>query len=77
MTEREKYWGKGIATEAAKLMADYLYSQTDIEIITASTMIGNKASQHVLEKAGFQKTASGIPEDWGYEYPTNSDRWFL
>lgn len=74
---REAYWGNGIATEAAKLMADYLFGQTDIEIITASTMIDNKASEHVLEKNGFIMTSSGKTEDWGYKDPTAADRWFL
>ncbi len=35
---REKYWKSGIGTEVARLMADYLFRETDIEIITASTM---------------------------------------
>lgn len=39
-----KFWGKGIATRTVALMVDYLYSNTDIEIITASTMIENQAS---------------------------------
>ena len=30
---REKYWGQGIASETLKLMIDYLYTNTDIEII--------------------------------------------
>ena len=34
----ERYWGKGIAGEALEMMIDYLYKETDIEIITASTM---------------------------------------
>ncbi|MBQ1552453.1 MAG: hypothetical protein IIZ66_02805 [Clostridia bacterium] len=57
-------------------MVDWLYSRTDTEIITASTMIENKASARVLQKNGFQLTASGVPEDWGYEQPTVADKWF-
>ena len=72
----DKYWGCGIATQAVALMVDYLYSQTDIEIITASTMIENKASARVLEKNGFIKTAASVPEDWGYSNPTLADKWF-
>ncbi|MCR5689516.1 MAG: hypothetical protein K6G71_04625 [Clostridiales bacterium] len=45
-------------------------------MITASTMIENKASARVLQKNGFQLTASGVPEDWGYEQPTVADKWF-
>ena len=74
---RENYWSRGIATNTAKLMTDYLLNQTDVEIITASVMSENKASAHVLEKLGGTKTISGAPEDWGHENPTIADRWFL
>ena len=72
----EKYWGQGIATEAVALMVDYLFSETDIEIITASTMIENKASAHVLEKNGFIMTAEAAAEDWGYDEATIASKWF-
>ena len=73
---RESWWGKGLATEAVQLMVGYLYGQTDIEIITASTMVENAASAHVLEKCGFICTAQGVAEDWGFEQPTIVDKWF-
>ncbi|MBQ9384716.1 MAG: GNAT family N-acetyltransferase [Ruminiclostridium sp.] len=69
-------WGKGLATETVSLMVDYLYGKVGIEIITASTMIENKASARVLEKNGFIKTAAAVPEGWGYEQPTVADKWF-
>ena len=69
-------WGKGTATMTVGLMTDYLFTQTDIEIITASTMIENHASARVLEKNGFICTAHSIPEDWGYPEPTIADKWF-
>ncbi|MBR5109954.1 MAG: GNAT family N-acetyltransferase [Clostridia bacterium] len=72
----EKYWGQGIATETVALMADYLYAQTDTEIMTASTMIENRASARVLEKNGFLLSAATVPEDWGYPRPTIADKWF-
>lgn len=74
---REKFWKCGIATEAAKLMTDYLFKETDIEIITASTMIENKASAHVLEKNGFMTTKTIQKEDWGHAESTDAYRWFL
>ena len=48
----ERCWGQGIASEALGLMIDYLYNETDIEIITASTMVENLASARVLQKTG-------------------------
>jgi len=74
---REKYWKSGLGTEVAKLMSDYLFAETDIEIITASTMVDNKASAHVLEKNGFMTTHSVRKEDWGHPESTDAYRWFL
>ena len=73
---RECFWGRGLATEAARLMVGYLYGETDIEIITASTMVENAASARVLEKADFIRTARYVEEDWGYPEPTIVDKWF-
>ena len=72
----ESCWGQGIATQAVSLMVDYLFAKTDIEIITASTMVENYASARVLEKNGFTRTSRGVPEDWGYAEPTLADKWF-
>ena len=71
----ERYWNRGIATQTVAIMIEYLYTRTDIGIITASTMIENKASARVLEKNGFVKTVSGVPEDWGYDSPVIADKW--
>lgn len=71
----ERFWGKGIASEALGMMIDYLYNDTDIEIITASTMIENKASANVLLKNGFDLVVHAVGEDWGYEEPTITDKW--
>ena len=73
----EEFWGKGIATETVSLMVEYLFGRTDIEIITASTMVENRASACVLKKNGFTLVNSGVGEDWGYEQPTMADKWFL
>lgn len=74
---REKYWKCGIATEVTEQMADYLFKDTDIEIITATTMVENKASAHVLEKNGFMTTKTIQKEDWGHDNSTDTYRWFL
>ena len=71
----ESSWGRGIASEALRLMVEYLYGETDIEIITASTMIENAASARVLTKNGFELVVHAVGEDWGYEEPTISDKW--
>ena len=72
----ERSWGKEIGVKVIGMMVDYLYGETDIEIITASTMVENKASAHVLEKVGFIRTARSVEEDWGFPEPTIVDKWF-
>jgi len=73
---RECFWGRGFAAEAVLLMVGYLYGETDIEIITASTMVENEAAARALEKADFIRTARGVEEDWGFAEPTIVDKWF-
>lgn len=57
-------------------MVGYLYEQTDIRLITASTMVENVASARVLEKNGFVRTARNVREDWGFDSPVIADKWF-
>lgn len=71
----ERCWGKGIASEALGMLIDYLYNDTDAEIITASTMVENIASARVLEKNGFSLVVHAAAEDWGYDKPTAADKW--
>ena len=71
----EACWGKGIASEAVGLLVDHLLRETDIEIITASTMVENRASANVLIKNGFDLVVRAAEEDWGYPAPTLADKW--
>jgi [ribosomal protein S5]-alanine N-acetyltransferase len=50
----QKYWGKGYATEAAKAIIDYGFTEMNLTEIYAMTDIDNKASRHVLEKCGMR-----------------------
>ncbi len=56
-------------------MIRYLYTETDAEIITASTMVENQASANVLRKNGFDLVVHAVEEDWGYENPTITYKW--
>lgn len=71
----EEAWGQGIATEALRLLVEELLTNRGIEIITASTMVENRASAHVLEKNGFTLVNRAVDEDWGYPRPTPADKW--
>lgn len=68
-------WGRGIASETVRMLVNWLYTETDIEIITASTLPENKASAAVLKKNGFTLVVKNSPEDWGYEEPLPTDKW--
>lgn len=68
-------WGRGIATEALCLMVQELLVNRGIEIITASTMIENRASAYVLGKNGFTLVSHAVDEDWGFDTPTSVDKW--
>jgi RimJ/RimL family protein N-acetyltransferase len=46
--------GKGYGTEAAQIIVDYLFLSQSIDRIQAITDVRNKASQTVLERAGFR-----------------------
>ena len=72
-----RYWGKGIATEAVRMIVDHLYSETDIEIVTASTMQENDASNKVLGKCGFEKTTDSKEDDWGFGEDIPTKVWFV
>ncbi len=72
-----RYWGQGIATETLRLLREYLFGETDVEVLTASVMRGNKASARVLEKNGFACMRSNVLEDWGYPEYVVSDKWLL
>ncbi|KAL3505942.1 hypothetical protein ACH5RR_031324 [Cinchona calisaya] len=51
-----KYWGKGIATKAVKMVVFTIFSEfPQVERIEAMADVENMGSQRVLEKAGFRK----------------------
>lgn len=50
----EPFWGKGIATEAIRLMTAYAFTNFNIIRIEAGVFEFNKPSMRALEKNGFQ-----------------------
>jgi GNAT superfamily N-acetyltransferase len=47
--------GRGIATEAARLVTAFALTQPGVECVVAHTEPGNVASQEVLRRAGFER----------------------
>lgn len=51
-----KYWGKGIATQAVKLVGDTIFKDwPHLERLEALVDVENGGSKRVLEKAGFKR----------------------
>ena len=56
------YWGLGIAHEAASAVIRFGFEQMDLHRIEAKFMLGNDASERVMQKLGMQK--EGIFRDY-------------
>lgn len=52
---RYDYWGKGYASEALKVVSDYLLNERQYYLVECSCNELNKQSSKVMEKAGFKK----------------------
>ena len=46
-------WGKGLGTEATKLVLDYAFNKLNLQMIGLGVNTANKAAYRVYEKAGF------------------------
>jgi RimJ/RimL family protein N-acetyltransferase len=51
----EEFWGRGIATEAVRLITAYGFQELELMRIYSGVFEMNPASMRVLEKNGFQK----------------------
>jgi len=51
---RSKYWGKGIATEAATECLKYGFDKLNLDTICAAVNIDNLASDQILKKIGLR-----------------------
>ncbi|MEF3691894.1 MAG: GNAT family N-acetyltransferase [Candidatus Moraniibacteriota bacterium] len=49
----EKFWGRGIMTEATKLVCNYGFKKLKLKRIWAKVYVFNTGSKRVLEKSGF------------------------
>jgi RimJ/RimL family protein N-acetyltransferase len=47
--------GRGLGSQAQRLLARYLFAHTSVHRIEAATEVGNIAEQRALEKAGFAR----------------------
>jgi len=62
----KKYWGKGLMTEAVKLMLKFAFEKLKLHRVYAGVFEENIASRRVLEKTGFK--LEGIKRECRYRY---------
>jgi RimJ/RimL family protein N-acetyltransferase len=62
----KRFWGKGLATEAVGLVADYALNRLNLHKVEAGVVDGNIGSVKVLEKNGF-KEYGRIPDNYFVE----------
>ena len=55
----QKYWGHGVAAEAAARLASYAFANLEIDRITAAVATDNPGSSAVLRRIGFRQTGAG------------------
>ena len=63
--------GRGYATRAVRLAADWVFDELGVGRLQARTTVGNVASERVLERAGFQR--EGIARA-GWVLPVTGER---
>ena len=56
---RPQFWGRGYATEAARLALDYGFNALQLPEIVSFTAVGNLRSRHVMERIGMQRDFAG------------------
>lgn len=51
----EPYWGRGLMVEAATALIRFVFAEYAVERLQARVLVGNAASERVLQKLGFMK----------------------
>jgi len=60
---RRAAWGHGYATEGGRALVAHGFERVRTEQISARTLVGNTASQHVIEKCGLRRTGTFVYPD--------------
>ncbi len=63
---QSSYWGKGLATEAARALLHYAFTQLNLASLHGGAAPDNLASKRVMEKIGMQY--AGLDEEGGYAF---------
>lgn len=57
---RRSAWGQGYATEGARALLVHGFDGLGLARISARTLLGNRASQHVMEKCGLRRVGEFV-----------------
>lgn len=57
-----RFWGHGVATEAAGRLARWALAHLDLDVIEANVDVENPASAAVLRRIGFRQTGIGVED---------------
>jgi RimJ/RimL family protein N-acetyltransferase len=71
------YWGRGYATEAARALVDYAFTQLGHERLSCRARVSNPASRRVLEKCGFEWTSVSLIRIHALKSSTPADCFLL
>lgn len=73
---KANYWGKGLATEAARALLNYAFDGLNLESIHAGAAPENLASKRVMEKLGMKY--GGLDEEGYYAFTiTKEEYWSI
>ena len=70
---KANYWGKGLATEAARALLDFTFTQLELVSIHGGAAFDNLASKRVMEKLGMKYL--GLDEEGGYAFTITRDEY--
>jgi ribosomal-protein-alanine N-acetyltransferase len=71
---KANYWGKGLATEAAKALLSYVFTQMNLASIHGGAAPENLASKRVMEKLGMKYV--GLDEEGGYAFTITKEEYW-
>ena len=56
------YWGRGFGGEALKRATRFAFEDLNVDALDVEVMVGNAASERILEKAGYAKTGETVSD---------------
>ncbi len=63
---KKSYWGRGLATEAARALIGYAFNELGLNRVDSGAEFENIASKRVMEKIGMQYL--GLNDEGGYAF---------